>query len=190
MTPLGHISLSLTDRENPSSKLRNSPVCFLSLLPGPRTTDVYETRLSGEIYRVRHVSCTEKKEVPSLYCFVTSCGEVRRGEQAKQLLVRHFGIADEGYRCPHYLPQVVRRDVRGHTDGDARGAVDEQYLPSWGGICVAVVNVEGKKGMRNKKHAITRRGSGLPRVNKLRAGVVQAFKKRCLQASTSVAKHL
>jgi hypothetical protein len=43
-----------------------------------------------------------------------------------QALDVHLRIVDVGDRSVDHLAQVVGRNVRGHADGDARGAVDEQ----------------------------------------------------------------
>lgn len=58
----------------------------------------------------------------------TSAGEVWGGHQPEQLFVRQVGVADQGHRGRHYFPQVVRRDVGGHADGDPGGAVDQENL--------------------------------------------------------------
>ena len=52
--------------------------------------------------------------------------EVRALDVAHQTLDLHVRIVDVGDRRVDHLAQVVRRDVRRHADGDARGAVDEQ----------------------------------------------------------------
>ncbi len=53
-------------------------------------------------------------------------GEVGALDVAHQALDLDLGIVDVGDRGVDHLAQVVRRDVGGHADRDARGAVDEQ----------------------------------------------------------------
>ena len=52
--------------------------------------------------------------------------EVRPGHKAEPVVGRQLRVVDEGDRGVDDLAEVVRRDVGGHADGDARGAVDEQ----------------------------------------------------------------
>ena len=52
--------------------------------------------------------------------------KVRSLDEAQQVLAGRFGVVDEVLHARGDLAQVVRRDVRGHADGDAGGAVDEQ----------------------------------------------------------------
>ena len=46
-------------------------------------------------------------------------GQVRPEEVLAELGGRDLGVVDERLRGTHDLAQVVRRDVRGHADGDA-----------------------------------------------------------------------
>ena len=52
--------------------------------------------------------------------------EVRAEHELAQVVGRELGVVDEGDRGVDDLAEVVRRDVGGHADGDARRAVDEQ----------------------------------------------------------------
>ena len=53
-------------------------------------------------------------------------GEVRAGDEAHQLRHRGLRVVDQVDHRVDDLAHVVRRDVGGHADGDAGGAVDEQ----------------------------------------------------------------
>src|SRR5467141_3478217 len=52
--------------------------------------------------------------------------EVRPRHNLHYFFQRRIGLFDEQNRRVHDLAQVVGRDVRGHADGDAAGAIDEQ----------------------------------------------------------------
>ena len=90
-------------------------------------------RHSGGECRVRCILCDPSKQH-------TSCGKVGRREQAEELIVGYPGVADQGDRGGHHFSQVVRGDVSGHADGDARGAVDQQNL-GWRRIWRARMNM-------------------------------------------------
>ena len=53
-------------------------------------------------------------------------GKVRPGDEPHQLVDGQLRGLDERDQRVAHLAQVVRRDVRRHADGDARGAVDQQ----------------------------------------------------------------
>ncbi len=53
-------------------------------------------------------------------------GEVGRGDEFHQLVERDVRVVDQGDGGVADLAQVVRRDARGHADGDAARAIDEQ----------------------------------------------------------------
>ena len=52
--------------------------------------------------------------------------EVRTDDVLAQVVGGELGVVDERDRRVDDLAQVVRRDVGGHADGDARAAVDQQ----------------------------------------------------------------
>src|SRR5690606_8036122 len=52
--------------------------------------------------------------------------EVRPLHDLHEVLKVRVGVVDQKHKAVHDLPQVVGRDVGGHPDGDAGGAVDEQ----------------------------------------------------------------
>ena len=70
---------------------------------------------------------------------------MRCDERFEQLLARCVGVLECPQRAIRHLAQVVRRDVRGHADRDADGAVDEQVREARGqddrllGLAVVVV---------------------------------------------------
>ena len=51
--------------------------------------------------------------------------EVGRGDVLHQVGDREVGVLDQRQRRVDHLAEVVRRDVGGHADGDAAGAVDQ-----------------------------------------------------------------
>ena len=53
-------------------------------------------------------------------------GEVRAGNDLDQLFNRDRRIVEIGNAGVDHLAEIVRRDIGGHADGDAAGAVDEQ----------------------------------------------------------------
>ncbi len=53
-------------------------------------------------------------------------GKVRAGHDLHQLLDRDGRIVEIGDAGVDHLAEIVRRDVGGHADGDAAGAVDQQ----------------------------------------------------------------
>ncbi len=85
-------------------------------------------------------------------------GEVGAGNQLDQLAQlllaredgrvgrRHQRLFDHPHHAVDHLAHVVRRDVRGHADGDARGAVDEQVRVDRSGKTVGSVVVSSKFG--------------------------------------------
>ena len=52
--------------------------------------------------------------------------EVRPGDVVHQLLGRNLGVVDHRDRAGDHLPQIMRRDVCGHADGDATGTVHQE----------------------------------------------------------------
>ena len=52
-------------------------------------------------------------------------GEVGAGDELHQRGAVEVGILDQGQRRVDHLAEIVRRDVGGHADGDAAGAVDQ-----------------------------------------------------------------
>jgi len=58
--------------------------------------------------------------------------DVRSGREirSRHILITSFSVAsgffDQQNGGVHDLPQIVRWDVRGHTDGDATRTIDEQ----------------------------------------------------------------
>ncbi len=56
----------------------------------------------------------------------TTAGEVWAEDRVAEVVRGELGIVDEALCRESDLGQVVRRDVRRHTDRDARGPVDEQ----------------------------------------------------------------
>ena len=51
--------------------------------------------------------------------------EIGAGDDFHQPFRRQIGVFDQGQRAVDHLAQIVRRDARGHADGDAFGAVDQ-----------------------------------------------------------------
>ena len=56
----------------------------------------------------------------------TAGREVGAGNHLHQLIDADGGIVEIGDAGVDHLAEIVRRDVGGHADGDAAGAVDEQ----------------------------------------------------------------
>ena len=57
---------------------------------------------------------------------VAGCGKIGAGNDFHHLLERGFRIFDEQDRGFDDFLQIVRRNIGGHADGDAGGAVDEK----------------------------------------------------------------
>src|SRR4029078_6636862 len=53
-------------------------------------------------------------------------GQVGAGDEPHQVVEPGLGAGDQVSQRLHYLDQVVRRDVGGHADRDAAGAVDDE----------------------------------------------------------------
>ncbi len=53
-------------------------------------------------------------------------GEVRALDELHEVVGRRLGVVDDVHGGVDDLAEVVRRDVGGHADGDAGGAVDQQ----------------------------------------------------------------
>ena len=53
-------------------------------------------------------------------------GKVGTGDVGHEVVGRSFGVVDERGDGVDHLAQVVGRDVGGHADGDAAGAVDQR----------------------------------------------------------------
>ena len=73
--------------------------------------------------------------------------EVRAGHDPHQRVERRVRVGDQRQRRVDDLARVVRRDVGGHADGDAVGAVDEQVREGGGqhprlAVAVVVVGLE------------------------------------------------
>ena len=58
--------------------------------------------------------------------------EIRGGNIFDQLFGRQVGVVDQGKSGVDDLAQIVGRDVGGHTDGDAAGAVDQHVRKACG----------------------------------------------------------
>ena len=65
-----------------------------------------------------------------------ACREVRAldafDQGVEQLLAAGLGVVERPMHAICHLAHVVRRDIRGHAHGDARGAVDEQIREAGG----------------------------------------------------------
>src|SRR5438876_2473465 len=57
---------------------------------------------------------------------VTACRKVRPGHQLHHFFQSRFRLLNHQHRGVNNFAQVVRRNVRGHADGDAAGAIDQQ----------------------------------------------------------------
>ena len=64
--------------------------------------------------------------IPSYPWMKPAVGKVRPLDRGHQLLDRDLGVVDHHDEPVDDFAQVVRRDVRGHADRDAGGAVDQQ----------------------------------------------------------------
>ena len=53
-------------------------------------------------------------------------GEVRPLHEFHKVFAGEFSVINQSHGCIHDFPQVMRRDIRRHTDGDAQRAVEEQ----------------------------------------------------------------
>ena len=74
-------------------------------------------------------------------------GQVGAGDEAHQLVDGGVRVHDQVPQRLHHLDQVVRRDVGGHADRDAGGAVDDQVGDRRGqhdglGLAAVVVGLE------------------------------------------------
>ncbi len=56
----------------------------------------------------------------------TAGGKIRARNIVDQLLYRHFRLLKKRERAINHLAEVMRRNVRGHADGDATCAIDQQ----------------------------------------------------------------
>ena len=65
--------------------------------------------------------------MPSRPADIGACGEIRAGDDLQDFLERGVGLFDQKNGGIDDLPQVVRRNVRGHADRDTAGAVDEKF---------------------------------------------------------------
>ena len=59
-------------------------------------------------------------------------GEIGAGDQVDQRLVRQVGVGHQGVAALDQLIKIVRRDVGGHADGDAGGAVGQKVREGGG----------------------------------------------------------
>ena len=72
-------------------------------------------------------------------------GKIRRGNVAHQLAGAHLRVFHQGNRAIDHLAEIVRRNVRGQADRDARSAVDQKIGKPAGqqhGFFLRIIEIE------------------------------------------------
>ena len=69
-------------------------------------------------FKVRLARARPTKDQPA-------CGEIRGGDKLDHFLRGQVGIVDQRQRRVDHLAQIMRRDIRGHANSNAAGAIDQ-----------------------------------------------------------------